>query len=95
MSIETKIFTRLKKGQTYLSMINNNQYTYVGRYMSNYEFEKLDSNGSTTTVIITYNTKTDLTLREVIETPCNHSMIVNRDTMDSMICTKGCGHEIK
>ncbi len=26
---------------------------------------------------------------------CEHSMIVNRDTMNSMICSKGCGHEIK
>ena len=26
---------------------------------------------------------------------CEHSMVVNRETMNSMICSKGCGHEIK
>ena len=26
---------------------------------------------------------------------CKHNMVVNRETMDSMICSKGCGHEIK
>ena len=57
-----KNLNRIKKGQIYISKLNNIKYKYIGRYMSKYEFVKIHTCGKTNNVIIDYSTKADLML---------------------------------